>query len=374
MLIANLLLAASFQVGPFYQQKESDFAIRPFYSREGETTDVLWPLYTSHRDWWRLLFFTHYQENDRGDQFELMPIFWKGSGESVDGESESYWGLFPVCGHHPHILMIYDIDFALWPLWTRYRMPRGHDEPWLETNAVLFPFIHWRNDGSGGVWPLYVCNQQRESYHRAFLWPFFTWADYESDRDTAGAGKSWMIWPIAGGVTREREDQWLFLPPLFSYAETRSKLKGMDESASEFKLRAPWPIFEYESTLRRDRISVWPIYENVTLKTYSGDISSSVTRFGWKLVELYDDETRVFPFWVSRKDDTYFRLWPFWESEVGPDGVRRGRFLTLFPIRNVPSVDRNWSKFWTLYESAEAENHTDHSLFWGIIRWRTERD
>ena len=99
-----------------------------------------------------------------------------------------------------------------------------------------------------------------------------------------------------------------------------------------------------------------------------------MTRFGWKLVELYDDETRVFPFWTSRKDGSYFRLWPFWESVRGSDGVTRSRFLSLFPIRWVPAVDRNWAKFWTFYERAEGRNGIDHSLFWGIIRWRTDDD
>ena len=51
-MLANLLLAAAFQVGPFYEQKPAEeyFAVRPFYAQEGETTDVLWPLFTAHRD------------------------------------------------------------------------------------------------------------------------------------------------------------------------------------------------------------------------------------------------------------------------------------------------------------------------------------
>ena len=54
--------------------------------------------------------------------------------------------------------------------------------------------------------------------------------------------------------------------------------------------------------------------------------------------------------------------------------MTRGRFLSLFPIRNVPAVDRNWAKFWTFYERASDPVGTDHSLFWGIIRWRTTDD
>lgn len=371
MLLANILLAASFQIGPFYQQKGSDFAVRPFYAQEGGTADVLWPVFTSHDDWWRFLFFTHYQTNDKGYQFEVMPLFWWGRGETVEGARESYGGLFPIVGHHPHFAYIYDIDFLIWPLWMRYKMPRPDAQVWMETNSVLFPFIHWRSDGSWGFWPLYICNQQRESYHRAVAWPILTWANYSPDRDTAGSGSSWMLWPLFGGISREREDQWLFLPPFFSYAKTYRR--GKLNTGCDLRIRAPWPFVEYEKNVRRERLSAFPFYERVNLMTYSKGVSSSVTRFGYRLVEIYDDEVRVFPFWVSRGDGKYFRLWPFWDSEVGDDGVRRGRFLSLFPIRHVPSVDRNWSKFWTLYENAEFSDHTEHALLWGIIRWTTEK-
>ena len=82
------------------------------------------------------------------------------------------------------------------------------------------------------------------------------------------------------------------------------------------------------------------------------------------------DETRVFPFWTSR-DDGYLRVWPFWETSPLGDGSLASRCLSLFPIRWVPSVDRNWSKFWTFYESVSNPVCTEHSLLWGVIRWRT---
>lgn len=368
-MFAEVLLAVAFQIGPFYQQKENGAALRPLWSREGPTTDVVWPVFTAHDDWWRFCFFTHYQSTDGdGYQFEIMPLWFNGRTR----DDESYWGLFPLYGHHPHLLLLYDVDFALWPVWMRYRMPRPSEKRMLRTNAVLFPFIHWREDGSWGFWPLYVCNRQRESYHQTALWPIVTWARYEADRDTSGAGRSWMVWPLCGGVSREREDQWLFLPPLFSWTETRSKpWAEQGNSAPEIRLRCPWPIFEWEVSSRRDRLSVFPLYETTTLKSYSDATPDLTTRrFGWKLVELYPDETRVFPFWVSRADDAYFRLWPFWES-VEENGARHGRFLSLLPIRWIPAVRRNWSKFWTLYENESDPLETRHSLFWGIIRWRT---
>ena len=91
-------------------------------------------------------------------------------------------------------------------------------------------------------------------------------------------------------------------------------------------------------------------------------------------MELLPDETRVFPFWTSRSDDSYFRLWPFWESSRNKDGSESSRLLALFPIRWVDSIDRNWAKFWTFYESETNPVYADHSLLWGIFRWRTFND
>ncbi|MBO7721164.1 MAG: hypothetical protein J6T01_02035 [Kiritimatiellae bacterium] len=370
MFVKSLLLAAAFQIGPFYEQRSDFSAVRPFWSGGGGATDVLWPVFTAHRDWWRFCWFTHYQENrDGGYQFEIMPLWFNGRGTPADGgdarreAAEDYWGLFPIYGRHPHFLLMHDIRFCLWPVWMRYRMPRPFKKEWMTTDAVLFPFFHWRDDGSWGFWPVYGTGFQRESEHRYCLWPFVTWAGYRADRDTAGAGDSWMVWPLCGSVDREREKQWLFLPPLFSGVNT----------PDGHRWRCPWPFIEIERFRRRSRTSLFPLYERVVnYRFYDGSETERITRFGWRLVELLPDGTRVFPFWASSPG--YLRVWPFWERTDRGDGSARGRFLALFPVRWVDSVDRNWAKFWTFYERESNPVSTGHSLFWGLIRWRTCND
>ena len=102
----SFLLALAFQAGPFYEQKEDYVAVRPLVGVEEETLDVLWPVFTSHKDWWRFCYIVNYQEypEDSGYQFSILPIWFNG----YDGEKGSYAGLFPVFGHHPHILMMHD--------------------------------------------------------------------------------------------------------------------------------------------------------------------------------------------------------------------------------------------------------------------------
>lgn len=366
MFVNVLLLAAAFEVLPFYQQNpRADFvALRPIWSQQAETTDVLWPLFTAHRDWWRFCFFTHYQSypND-GYQFEILPLWFNGRPSA---DEEAYWGLFPLWGHHPHFLMMYDLDFCLWPLWTRYRMPRPSEKKWMTSNAILWPLFHWRDDGSWGLWPLYVTGHNRTDDHTTVLWPLWNWKTCYPDRDTAGAGRAWMFWPLCGGVKREREEQWLFLPPLFSHVETASGWRG----------RYPIPLVEIERFTNRSRTSVFPFYEKIVNLAYKDGAETGVIyRFGWRLVEILPEETRVFPFYVGgSRSDAYTRVWPFYEAESRPDGRRYSRFLSLFPIRWVPAVDRNWAKFWTFYETESNPVATYHSLLWGLIRWRTIND
>ena len=375
-MVGSLLLAAAFQVGPFYEQKPGYVAVRPAVAVEDGVTDVLWPVFTSHRDWWRFCYIVNYQDTaaERGStaaaagstgagaggagdyQFSVVPLWFNGRSGG-----DFYWGLFPLWGHHPHLAMMWDVDFALWPLYTHYRMPRRRE--WMDSYSILFPFFSWRTDGSWSVWPLYGVNHQRESDHRYVLWPVATWASYREDRDTAGEGWSWMLWPLYGQVRRERESQDMFIPPFFSYARTFGRSRST-------RIRCPWPFFEYEATPMRRRLSLWPLYErSVNIDFAHGREESTVTRFGWKLVEIYDDEVRVFPFIATGRN--HHRVWPFWEAEETKQGFTESRVLALFPIRWVPAVDRNWSKFWTFYEARSCPLYTDHSLLWGIIRWRT---
>ena len=373
MCAEAILLAAAFEILPFYQQKPDYAALRPLWSTEGETVDVLWPVFTSHRDWWRCCFFVHEQDYpDDGYQFDMLPIWWNGRETAA---SDAYWGLFPIWGSHPHVLMMRDWRFCLWPLWMQYTTPRPKEGRSMTSNVALFPFFHWRDDGSWGFWPVYGLSHNRADDHWYALWPLWNWKASFADRDTGGEGASWMLWPLFGRVDREREQQWLFLPPFFSFAETYSRLRAeRGDSAPNMRLRCPLPLFELERGTERDRTSVFPLWEHIVNRSYrDGETTGEITRFGWRLVELLPDETRVFPFWVSRPDDKYFRLWPFWQSSVDEAGVRHGRFLSLFPIRWVDGVDRNWAKFWTFYERESDPVETRHSLFWSIIRWRTRR-
>ena len=99
-MLSSLLIATAFQIGPFYEQRPDYFALRPIVSHEAETTDVLWPVFTSHRDWWRFCYIVNYQNYgvDDGYQFSVLPIWFNGE----DKKKGAYAGLFPITGYHHH--------------------------------------------------------------------------------------------------------------------------------------------------------------------------------------------------------------------------------------------------------------------------------
>ena len=410
-------LVSNWHLGPFFEYRRtapgdaSFWAVRPFYSQvrdpatDTSVYDAVWPLATlhDHKDasWWRaLIAYGDARATDPTWSFDIFPFWFSGADRKDDG----YWGFFPFYGHHPHFLLMDDWTFALWPLWHTYTVKD------VRSHAVLWPFITWRDEPRAGlgVWPFYGYNHQRESLHHYVLWPFVTWASYDEDRDTSGAGSSWWFFPFYGEVRRARESQTIVFPIGFSYTTAdNSRTKAEDTT----RWRLFWPFIESLHSPSRDRLSVFPFWEQVTGYAFDeGRPAEEQTwRVGWQLIENTKLETansvekrfNFFPFftWERRwfrgpktaepdrkaakaartpidtdaePDDSYFRIWPFWSSET-VRGRTRSRTLELMPIRHSEGVERNWAPFWSLWERDDRpDGRTRHSIFFNLVHWQTE--
>ena len=357
LCFALLMANAGFpdvNIGPFFERDpERDFtAVRPFWSATPDTEDFAWPLGTWHtneeRFWYRFFFLAYGHENS----FNFFPLWFS---ETDRKSGDFHWALFPACGSHPHMLFMDDIHFALWPLYMDYSV-KG-----VRSHAVLWPIFSWKDSPreAVGVWPLFGWSRLRESAHRYALWPILEWADHYEDRDTSGAGKSGMLWPVFGAVERERERQVLIFPPFFSWART----------PDTWRLRCPWPLVDVELGPKRDRWSVWPFVERSIQKSYAnGKADDVIWRFGWQLAEKTDSRLNIFPFFTREKD--FVRVWPFWSSRV-EDGRQTVKVLDLMPVRNAGGVARNWEPFWSLYTSEEMPCGRVRRKFLFNIFWRT---
>jgi hypothetical protein len=181
-----------------------------------------------------------------------------------------------------------------------------------------------------------------------------------------------MFFPLAGSVDREKEQQWLVLPPFFSHATT--------DAAERWRL--PWPFYETVTTKTAKRRSCWPFY---------GDLKSDDEQHAYAAWPLFDsftlkgkggreERSRFFPFYVKdtryqtdqagveQVKETYTRVWPFYARESSPEGSRL-RVLELSLIRYSGGIERNWAPFWTLYERTEQGKEIVHDALWGLLQY-----
>ncbi len=376
-------VVSRFRLGPVFEYRATSgggtfWAVRPFYSKlvdpvsDARVTDVVWPVGTFHRDreqsWWRFgLAYGADQDVRRDDaawKAALFPLYFQGRTR----RGEDYWALFPIYGHLPHVLLMDDIDFTLFPLYLDYEV-NG-----VGRTYIVWPLFSRTGDESGvtrtGVFPLYGQTRRPEATHRYAFWPFWTSAVYDAPRNP---GESWMFFPLAGQVARERERQWLALPPFFSHAET--------DTAERWRM--PWPFYETVRTAAARKRSYWPVY---------GDVEGDGERrwyAAWPLVEHFTlegkgrrtERSRFFPFYVRERvwrlgdggaageESRYTRVWPFYACEES-GGSSRLRVLELSLIRYSGGIERNWAPFWTLYErTGRADGAVRHDALWGAVQF-----
>ncbi len=382
-----------FRLGPFFEYRShneemSYFAIRPFYAWEAQQPekrdadmDVLWPL--SHFAWrdkgfqWRLLM-TFWKDNDRenpdSDWFFTIPPLWV-NGHDAD-KADTYWGLFPLYGRMPRLILVEDVKWILFPLYLNYRTGGSQGK---ERSYYLWPFISSKEDPDTtrwAFWPFYGIKRERGFDSQFVLWPL--WNDYTYHAPNHN-GTGWMLWPLMSRVDTDTEQGWGFLPPFFSYTKTTSGAE---------RLLAPWPLFGrytdpkestwrfwrfYGHTRRGSRHSwyaLWPLAQHNCQKTINVD------KWYSHIWPFFTDEAvyQVDEAGNATLQSSYFRIWPFYSSRYNEWEGWRGRCFELFPFRDAPPIERNWSPFWTFYTATQKPNERKvlHELFWGLIWWHTD--
>ncbi|MCJ7833049.1 MAG: hypothetical protein MUQ20_01520, partial [Deltaproteobacteria bacterium] len=154
--------------GPFYSQAESpeerEWTLRPFFSfrqnikEQTEELEYLYPLglyrKTPEGTLYRFIpFYSSFKpaqekvEEEKKEHWDLFPFFW-----GKDKEGESYGGVFPFGGLFRDRFARDEIQFVLWPLYTRIR------EGETQTYNILWPIFSLTSGGvrSGfRIWPLY---------------------------------------------------------------------------------------------------------------------------------------------------------------------------------------------------------------------------
>lgn len=401
LLLHGMLLAAPdapgefrLRLGPFFEWNSQDgeltkFAIRPLFAWEAsdfdardKDMDIVWPL--SHFAWrgpafsWRVLM-SFWREDDIHNRLSrdysfTSPPFWINGRD----EGESYWGLFPIYGRVPKLFLVEDLQWGMFPFWLRYRTG-GSKGVWRDYFGWPFFSLKYDEDKTRwALWPLYGTKKERDFEARFALWPIYNDRTFTLPNHQ---GTAVMVWPLFERVDTNTEQGFGLLPPFFRYTTTTS---------GATLLRCPWPLFERYTDPKESTWKVWRIWGT----THRG------SRDGWwalyplalekeqRTENLYTHTFRFWPFYTNevsygydRRGEAhlqtrYFRIWPFYSSAYNErEGLKR-KGLVLFPIRDVPAIERNWAPFWTFYAARQQPGSDEilHELFWGLIWWRTKAD
>jgi hypothetical protein len=377
-------------LGPFFETRAAPdgrrfFAVRPFYSRaEGPDKgriihEVLWPVasvkdFEDERFWRFLVLYGHdFERHKAGSRYRLLLLPFLFAGRNAEGGK--YFALFPLGGRIDEFLTRDRINFALFPLYS-YSTINGQ-----RTHSVLWPVgSYTKGEGVSRlrVFPLYGHSTYKDQWKKTFaLWPLWSTVEYSYPNSKGGG---FVLFPLVGHVKLTDQETWMLFPPFLRWS------KGAIRS----KLNAPWPFIQYMKG-DSDRLYVWPLW---------GRSRQAQTRMwfcAWPLISgqetQYKDSVlnrfRVLPLiqYESRTSlpgaaaptncverlpepaalERYFKLWPL--LSYARQGTNKWfSMISPWPLRDAPSIEKNWAPFWTLYSCRKAGAAGEHELLWGLYR------
>ncbi len=356
-------------------------AIRPFYScvsdalRDRRLQDILWPIgmiKTLHgdRDWRFFPVFGHDFDADDPDsrhRWWAFPFFFGGQ----DAKGEKYLACFPLGGRLNEFLGRDHIVFVLFPLYVR------SDVKGIESVSWFWP-IYSRTQASGvdrfRLFPFYGYSANKGAWRKSFvLWPFWTSVQYDYGDEDVGGG--FILFPLFGKVDVGERHSRMLIPPFIKW----------ERAPGHRAVNCPWPFFQYAKG-SVDKLYVWPLW---------GRRTTGVSTKGFALWPFYSwvnvlrgDERvvtrRLVPFVFSEKHlvsdggggtnvvtGRQFNVWPLFGYRREGDAMRF-RAPSLWPLRDVPAVDRNWAPLWTLFSRVRQGESRETELLWGLVRRRVD--
>jgi hypothetical protein len=364
-------------------------AFRPFFferedvSRQSLEWEVLYPLMTyrqSERDWefqFLLLFNSRGEGSDPAQPQEfktdLFPLFF--SGTSVDGES--YWALLPFGGRVLDRLSQDEMEFVLFPLYSRF-VKQGRVTTWF-----LWPLVSLIGGDSTGfrIFPLYGQEEKPGVLERRFaLWPLFLYQ--RAGLDTDNPTETLSLLPFYVGQRSRDWDRFQVLWPFFAYTQDRER---------EFEeWDAPWPLVKIARGAGRTITRFFPLFA----------IEERHLRNEFMLRELHSRDLMIlYPLYVRNEEETPSSLrvrdrilwwiysdireegrdgstrrvdaWPFVRYERDREGNVVFQTLALLEGLNPGNeyLERNWSPLWSVYTYRQnPAGDTVHSFLWNFVR------
>ncbi|MDB6020443.1 MAG: hypothetical protein JWQ04_300 [Pedosphaera sp.] len=392
-------------LSPFYyselKETQRQWAVPPLMAHtedpvtESEEFDFLYPVLTYNRygaesrwQFFQVFAFAGGKNQDTSGKrhFTLFPIYFQQ--RSTDPRQD-YTAVFPFYGHLENRLFRDEIDFIMFP---GYSKTRKKD---VVTYNMPYPFFHLRyGDGLRGwqIWPF----TGRE--HKDIT--FQTNSSGESITN-GGHDRLFVNWPfyvrVTNGIGTENPVREEALIPF--YTLYRSKLRdttswgwplGVTHTVNREKKYtewdAPWPLVEFAHGEGKTERRVWPLFSEAHSPTSESDwYLWPVYKYN-RIVSppLYRDRTRILFFLYSdmnlKSTETgrslrRTELWPFFTRRRDLNGNERLQVLAIlepiFPGNK--GFEREYSQVYALWRAEQnPKTHaTSQSLLWNLYRRET---
>jgi hypothetical protein len=390
-------------LGPLFyseqQESQHQWAVPPLgLSRtvdpdtESEEYDFAYPVLTYDRygreyrwQFFQLFSFAGGQDPDEtgNHRFTLFPLYFQ---QRSTNPTNNYTALFPIYGELKGRLFRDQIDFVLFPLYSKTRKKD------VVTYNMPYPFFHLRyGDSLHGwqFWPLYgrehkdvttITNgfgeaQINGGHDSSFvLWPFFT--DTLSGIGTDNPLKQQLLIPFYSLYRSKLRDSTTYFWPL-GVTHTDNREKKFTE------WDAPWPLIEFARGEGKTTSRVWPFYSR-SHGQYLED--------NWYLWPVYKynrvnappldrKRTRILFFLysdtiekntetgASRRRTDFLPLFTHQRDFNGNERLQIFSILEpIFPASK--SIERDYSPLWALWRSEHnpKTGAASQSLLWNLYR------
>jgi hypothetical protein len=387
--------------GPFYYRQQSGpeltVAWPPFYSHyeypklEAQENNYLYPLFTrvqyGQEVRWQFAQMLNVGGGTNPPQgeakrFTIYPLYFQQRSTNA---SLNYTALVPFYGHIKDRLLMKDVFFVMFPL---YSETKKHG---YVTDNYLYPFFSLREgDHLEGwkIWPL-AGNEHKDitfatngfgdvslvpGYDNFFyLWPLGfdtkTGLGTENPEHTAG------FLPLYTETRSPQRDSTSVIWPFFSWIEDRQR--GYHE------WQGPWPFVIFTRGEGKHTDRVWPIFsQSHDAKQESDSYLWPVYQYRGFHTDLIETKRRRVAFYLyestvehNLQTGTYKKrldMWPFFEWHKDVHGSTRLQvFAPVEPALNDQrGIERNWSPLWTVWRAQNNATNgcSSRSLLWNLYR------
>ena len=342
-------------LGPLVEFGPAAWALRPLVYRDKTRTEVLFPLASLKAERGYLFPLMTYRRDDEQQRCSFLPVIYG----KQDGQA--YGGVFPLYGHLENRFGYDEVDFKLWPVYSRTR----RDEQ--ITHTVLWPFLRYSPERELKIWPLYGQETTEDSTSRYALWPII-------HRKRSASKDIDAVLPLYWYARSDQAKSVSVIWPFLRYSR--------NDARRHVSVDAPWPLVRYAEGAYHERRAfpfywekdlgdkyrmrtvMWPLYRERVMRSPEGDFSRRTNILilsGSSLTWAGDGQLAK-----------TLTIWPLWHSEQLA-AVTSWQLPYLLPIKHA-GFKRNWEPLLTLARGSYSEEAAEADVLWRTLHYERQAE